>query len=75
MNIRVICRDWEGKALDRLAVGAGKRVIYVSQTPEQEPVGFPKEDVFRFQSELANRRLSEPEWSKLTPLEWPYESR
>lgn len=75
MNVRVLCKDWEGLALDRLAVGAAKRVIYVrdlhiSNGLAREPVGFPKKDVFAYRSDLAGRRLSDTEWAKLRPLEW-----
>jgi hypothetical protein len=75
MNIMVLCRDWQGIALDRLAVGAAKRVIYIrdlntSNDLAREPIGFPKRDVFSYCSDLAGKRLSDTEWAKLVPLEW-----
>jgi len=69
VNTRVIARDWEGVALDRIAVGADKRVIYIA-SPEaaSQPVGFPKEDVYAYRDGMAGRKLSESEWGRLTLL-------
>jgi hypothetical protein len=74
-NLRVICRDWVGMALDRIAVGAGERVIYISNSADgteistgTEPVGFPKEDVFEYADGMAGRHLKPTEWAKLKPL-------
>lgn len=76
-NQRVICRDWQGVALDRIAVGAGKRVVYILDSNNRtqfstgmEAVGFPREDVFCFVSGVSGRRLAESEWAKLELLDW-----
>lgn len=77
-NQRVICRDWQGFALDRVAVGAGKRVIYVRNSNNDtrfstgcEPVGFPREDVFSFVDGVSGLKLAEKEWARLELLQWP----
>jgi hypothetical protein len=71
---RVICRDWEGMALDRVLVGEGRRVFYVAISTgidvisTDNGVGFPKDTVFAYRDGVAGRKLKEAEWGELLPL-------
>jgi hypothetical protein len=78
MNQRVICRDWQGNALDRSIVGIGERVFYVSFSRNRDvistdelAVGVPKGTVFVFEEGVAGRRLTSTEWLALKPYDPP----
>jgi len=62
---KVICMDWRGIALERIAVGANERVYYIAFpkdsaefSTELPPIGLPKGSVFEFAEQLADRKLS-----------------
>lgn len=69
----VIVRAFGGKALLRRVWDVGERVVYVTNDdefdklaagqPAIEPIGFPKEDVFRVSEEHSRERNLE--WSRL----------
>ncbi len=69
----VIVRAYGGKALLRRVWDVGERVVYVTNDeefdklaagkPAIEPIGFPKEDVFRVSEGQSRGR--NPEWSSL----------
>ncbi len=81
---RVLVRADLGKPLERIVVGDGRRVIYLSRPDlcdqviaEGSGVGFPREDVFYFDASLFNDLLNEwktsgrtqPEtWDQAIPL-------
>jgi len=58
--MRVIARAYMDEPLDRMIVGQGKSVTYISnlstglpqQNPLTEGVGFPKDCIFEFEPEL-----------------------
>jgi hypothetical protein len=71
----VIVRAFGGKPLIKKVWSLGARVIYLIDAEELEkllagrealsPIGFPKEDVFRYDPELA-RDLEGVVWSELS---------
>lgn len=70
----VIVRAFGGKPLVRKVWSVGARVVYLTDSMGLEkmlaggeaapPIGFPKEDVFRFDPEAAGN-LNEAIWPKL----------
>jgi hypothetical protein len=75
----VLARASRGEPLTRIAVGSGKKLIYLVnptrldalEAGNTSPVGFPREDVFQFDEDLA-RRLGD-QWKRkgrTTDLLW-----
>jgi hypothetical protein len=58
----VIARAMGGEPIKRVVIESGERVIYIAapdklaavETGESEPVGFPKEDVFYYETNTYN---------------------
>jgi hypothetical protein len=84
--MRVLAMAYGGRPLERLAVGRGKGVIYLStdnsnESPISNGVGFPENCVFEFERELfhslqhawlsQNEEALEHLWAKATPLREP----
>lgn len=66
---RVIVRAYGNEALIRYVSKIGLTLVYITNDPEQEPIGFPKEDVFKY-DQVAQKACkgSKYDWGKLKPL-------
>ncbi len=78
MHIALV-RAYKGEPLKRVVIECGKRVVYVANpnrmveiaSGQSYPVGFPYEDVFKFDSDLYARLSGEWESSGQTgPSLW-----
>jgi hypothetical protein len=73
----VIVRAFGGKALIRRVWGTGDGLVYITSNeefeklvagkPAAEPIGFPKEDVFK--NTATNSNETGVDWSRLQPWE------
>ena len=78
MYERVICRQVGDVAIERVAVGAAKRVFYIDwpatvggNPSVVGPIGFPKNCVFEYVDGVAGKKLSEEQWARLKPWAEP----
>ncbi|MDB5734501.1 MAG: hypothetical protein JWN16_1138 [Alphaproteobacteria bacterium] len=78
-NKEVIARGYGGEPLRRVAVDGAKRVIYITTEDglpmvldgKREPTGFPKEDIFLFNSDVYKKLREQWDDSGTTdPLVW-----
>jgi hypothetical protein len=81
----VIVRAYRNRPLIRRVWDIGKRVVYITSEQEYQKlisgkpsigaIGFPKEDVFKYDPNVAkdvdNHEICPIDWSKLTRFDWP----
>ena len=73
MKKQVIVRAYGNEPLIRRVWSTASKIIYITTDANDDPIGFPREDVFKFDNELAvkMKRLNDSgkwDWSKLTPF-------
>ena len=77
MQALVIARAHRGEPLKLAAISEGERVVYLSAIDkleavgngQSEPIGFPKEDVFVFESDTYDRLRSAWELGTTLPAD------
>jgi hypothetical protein len=71
----VFIRTYDGRLLKRRVWDTGDDVVFIADDEDMEkmlageealpPIGFPKEDVFRYEPDLGESFFDRPDWSKL----------
>lgn len=77
----VVARAYEGRPVTMVLIGKGCGVAFLSRPAlaasvarqEIEPIGFPAEDIYRFDARLAEQLVRE--WESGGPVSWHLASR